>query len=176
MRRYTPGNCEHLTNQNQCLNARIGVKCVWHKHDGRCLHITRQTNYDDSTYMKCLGDAPPRGMTSHEELCKLPIDCMSCVQSSYHCVWCGKGCLHEKCRDHPNSPNSKPVTNLTQCEPSGIECLLLHTCHACAANPRCYWSWINGPDRCKPQRGESTIQMVCVYFNIFSASIVYAER
>lgn len=167
--RYTPGKCDQLINQNQCLNARIGAKCVWHKQDGRCLPITKhmlKKYQDDDTYMKCLDDAPPRGMTSHEELCKLFTDCISCVQTSYNCIWCDKGCVHEKCRDHPNSPNSMLVTDLTQCPSNGIECLLLHTCHACEVNPRCFWSWIS-VDRCSPKRLESSIHyMVCMYFNI----------
>ncbi|KYM99556.1 Putative protein tag-53 [Cyphomyrmex costatus] len=161
MLRYTPGNCEHLTNQNQCLNARIGVKCVWHKRDNRCLQITKipqhvlnHKEYDehDGDYMKCnLDDKPPRGMTSHAELCKLFTDCVTCVQTSYNCVWCGKSCLHMSCRDNPNSPNSA-ITELEHCDQNtGIECLQLHTCHACSSNPRCIWSWSNGPDRCKPQ-------------------------
>ncbi|XP_011147509.1 attractin-like protein 1 isoform X1 [Harpegnathos saltator] len=162
MLRYTPGNCEHITNQYQCLNARIGVKCVWHKRDGRCLQITKipqhvlnHKEYDDhdGVYMRCLDEMPPRGMTSHEELCKLFTDCVACVQTSYNCVWCGKSCSHEKCRDHPNAPASRLVIkDLDQCDANtGIECLQLHTCHACSSNPRCIWSWSNGPDRCKPQ-------------------------
>lgn len=161
MRRYTPGNCEHLTTQNQCLNARIGVKCVWHKRDSRCVQITKLPQHvlnhmeydeDDSIYMKCLDDTPPRGMTSHEELCKLFTDCVACVQTSYNCVWCGKSCLHEKCRDNPSSLGSKPIVVLEECDANtGIECMQLHTCHACSSNPRCIWSWSNGPDRCKPQ-------------------------
>jgi len=161
LHRYTPGNCEHLTNQNQCLNARIGVKCVWHKRDNRCLQITKipqhvlnHKEYDehDGIYMKCnLDDKPPRGMTSHAELCKLFTVCVTCVQTSYNCVWCGKSCLHMSCRDNPNSPNSA-ITELDHCDQdTGIECLQLHTCHACSSNPRCIWSWSNGPDRCKPQ-------------------------
>ncbi|XP_020278926.1 attractin-like protein 1 isoform X2 [Pseudomyrmex gracilis] len=159
MLRYTPGNCENITNQNQCLNARIGLKCVWHTREERCLHITKISHHEkehdnehDSSYMKCPPyDTPPRGMTSHEELCKLFTDCVACLQTSYNCVWCGKSCLHEKCRDHPNSPNSRPITELNNCDKNtGIECLQLHTCHACSSNPRCIWSWSNGPDRCKP--------------------------
>ncbi|XP_012222964.1 attractin-like protein 1 isoform X2 [Linepithema humile] len=161
MLRYTPGNCEHLTTQNQCLNARIGVKCVWHKRDSRCVQITKlpqhvlnhmEYNEDDSIYMKCLDDTPPRGMTSHEELCKLFTDCVACVQTSYNCVWCGKSCLHEKCRDNPSSLGSRPIVRLLECDANtGVECMQLHTCHACSSNSRCIWSWSNGPDRCKPQ-------------------------
>lgn len=154
--RYTPGNCEHITNQNQCLNARIGVKCVWHKQEGQCVQLTKVVNrkdYNEGDYMRCLDGMPPRGMTSHEELCKLFTDCIACVQTSYNCIWCGKSCSHEKCRDHPGSSMSRNVTKtLDGCaNDTGVECLQLHTCHACSSNPRCIWSWSNGPDRCKPQ-------------------------
>ncbi|XP_029172341.1 attractin-like protein 1 isoform X2 [Nylanderia fulva] len=162
MLRYTSGKCDQLTNQNQCLNARIGAKCVWHKQDGRCLSITRHTlkkYQDDDTYMKCLDNAPPRGMTSHEELCKLFGDCSSCVQTSYNCVWCNKGCQHEKCRDHqPSTTTTRPpvVMDLKQCESSGIECALLYTCHACEANPRCQWSWVTA-ERCMLRQSTQTV-------------------
>jgi len=178
LRRYTPGNCEHLTNQNQCLNARIGVKCVWHKRDNRCLQITKipqhvlnHKEYDehDGIYMKCnLDDKPPRGMTSHAELCKLFTDCVTCVQTSYNCVWCGKSCLHMSCRDNPNSPNSA-ITELEHCDQNtGIECLQLHTCHACSSNPRCIWSWSNGPDRCKPQSKTREVHMRAYFITLLA--------
>ncbi|XP_017752850.1 PREDICTED: attractin-like protein 1 isoform X1 [Eufriesea mexicana] len=158
MSRYTPGNCEHLTNQNQCLNARTGVKCVWDKSEDRCIQITKisrqvllNDDMHDGIYMRCLDDTPPRGMTSHKELCKLLTDCVACVQTSYNCVWCGKSCSYEICRDNANAPPTKAITNLVQCDAhTGIECLQLHTCHACSSNPHCIWSWSNGPDRCKP--------------------------
>lgn len=156
--RYTPGNCEHLMNQNQCLNARTGVKCVWDKRENRCIQITKiprhvllNDDMHDGIYMRCLDDTPPRGMTSHKELCKLLTDCVACVQTSYNCVWCGKSCSYEICRDNANAPPTKAITDLVQCDlHTGIECLQLHTCHACSSNPHCIWSWSNGPDRCKP--------------------------
>ncbi|KAG7200810.1 hypothetical protein KM043_003181 [Ampulex compressa] len=159
MLRYTPGNCEHLTNQNQCLTARTGVKCIWDKRVAKCLRITKISWHElvhddmhDGTYMRCLDDTPPRGMTSHKELCKLLTDCMACVHTSYNCVWCGKSCSHEICRDNANSPSTKAIAHPDQCDTNtGIECLQLHTCHACSSNSRCMWSWSNGPDRCKPQ-------------------------
>lgn len=147
-----------MANQNQCLNARTGVKCVWDKRESRCIQITKvprqvllNDDLHDGIYMRCLDDTPPRGMTSHKELCKLLTDCAACVQTSYNCVWCGKSCSHEICRDNANSPPTKAITDLEQCDAhTGVECLQLHTCHACSSNPRCIWSWSNGPDRCKP--------------------------
>ncbi|TGZ32639.1 Uncharacterized protein DBV15_09083 [Temnothorax longispinosus] len=178
MLRYTPGNCEYFTNQNQCLNARIGVKCVWHKRDSRCLHITKipqhvlnEKEYDE--VLKCLGVGPPRGMTSHGELCKLFTDCVACVQTSYNCVWCGKSCFHEMCRDNVNSPNSKAITELNQCNmKTGIECLQLHTCHACFSNPHCTWSWSNGPDRCKPKTRERVFNSTIPGHNVLHGQLL----
>ncbi|XP_035739558.1 attractin-like protein 1 isoform X1 [Vespa mandarinia] len=158
MLRYTPGHCEHLTKQNECLNARTGVKCVW-ENIGRCIAITKiprhallEDDMHDGKYMRCLDDTPPRGMTSHKELCKVLTDCVACVQTSYNCVWCGKSCSYEICRDNANSPATEVIKDLEKCDAhTGVECLQLHTCHACSSNPRCIWSWSNGPDRCKPQ-------------------------
>ncbi|XP_012260217.2 attractin-like protein 1 isoform X2 [Athalia rosae] len=155
MLRFTLGNCEHLTIQNQCINARTGVKCVWDKREGRCVQISKIPRYSirkedthDGTYVKCVGDTPPRGMSSHKELCKVQSDCAACVQTSYSCVWCGKSCSHETCWDNGNSPTVKPIEHLEQCEThSEAKCLQLHTCHACANNQHCVWSY----DRCKPQ-------------------------
>lgn len=172
--RYTPGNCDDITTQNQCLNVRRGIKCVWHKLSSKCLQISKipqqwlNHDYDDhdSIYTKCLDSESPRGMTSHEELCKLFTDCVTCVQTSYNCVWCGKSCLHKKCRDIPNMPNL-PIKELDQCDANtGIECLQLHTCHACSSNSRCIWSWSNGPDRCKPQSKIREVR-VKTYFNFY---------
>ncbi|XP_066586444.1 attractin-like protein 1 isoform X2 [Prorops nasuta] len=158
MLRYTPGNCEHLLDQIQCLNAKIGVKCVWHKWDNRCMQISKiprqillNDDVYDGRYMRCVNNTPPRGLTSHEELCKLLTDCVACVQTSFNCVWCGKSCSYEKCRDNLNSPPTAAITDLKQCDlNTGIECLQLDTCHACSSNPKCVWSLSTGPDRCKP--------------------------
>ncbi|XP_043480588.1 attractin isoform X2 [Leptopilina heterotoma] len=149
MLRYTPGICEHLTYQN-CLNARIGVKCVWDRKENKCVPITKIDRRRDESYMKCFDETPSRGMTSLKELCRLLTDCSACVQTSYNCVWCGKVCSHEIC--HMRLPPGRAVvTELDQCEAhTGIECLQFHTCQACSSNPYCTWSWSNGPDRCKP--------------------------
>ena len=155
MLRYTPGNCEHLLTQNQCLVSRTGVKCIWDKKGQRCMQITnishQELQNDDihhGTYMQCVDEPPPRGMTSHEELCKLFTDCAACVQTSYNCVWCGETCSHEICPRNLNSPAT--IRDLDQCEAhSGDECLQLHTCHACSSNQHCIWSWTNAPDRCR---------------------------
>ncbi|XP_012270635.1 attractin-like protein 1 isoform X2 [Orussus abietinus] len=157
MLKYTPGNCSTLINQLECLNARIGVKCIWDKQIGVCMPVTKIPRYalrnEDShidAYIQCLDDTPVRGLMSHKELCKLLTDCAACVQTSYNCVWCGKSCSHEICRDNANSPFQKAIAHMDQCERhSGVECLQLHTCHACSSNVRCTWSWSNGPDRCK---------------------------
>lgn len=164
MYRYTPGNCDHITDHQQCLRATIGVKCVWNRDKRKCEKIQQVINRNDDQgrYMGCLDEEKQRGPSSPEELCKLFTDCVACVQTSYNCVWCGKGCAHVgKCRDNLNSPASKIVTNLQQCDPhTGIECLQLHTCHACSSNSHCIWSWSNGPDRCKPQ-GHTKTREVC---------------
>lgn len=145
-----------MRNFSQCLNARIGVKCIWEKRQNKCLPITRvhknilmTDDPHDGKYMRCLDDTPPRGLTSHRELCKLLTDCQACVQTSYGCVWCGKSCSYEMCRNIANAPPFRAIENLNECDThSKIECYQLHTCQACSANPNCIWSW---SDRCKPQ-------------------------
>ncbi|KAK0165280.1 hypothetical protein PV328_003808 [Microctonus aethiopoides] len=158
MLKYTPGNCEHSTTQNSCLMSRTGTKCIWDKIESQCLRIVdvqqvtlENDRIHDGTYMQCVDDNQPRGMTSHKELCKLLKDCTACVQTSYNCVWCGKNCVYEMCRRTANAPPSTGITDLNQCNmSSGVECYQLHTCHACSSNENCTWSWSDGPDRCKP--------------------------
>uniref|UniRef100_A0ABD2XI47 Attractin-like protein 1 n=1 Tax=Trichogramma kaykai TaxID=54128 RepID=A0ABD2XI47_9HYME len=158
MLKYTPGSCDQMQNYSQCLNARVGVKCVWDKRQSVCLPISRvpanvlrTDDPHDGKYMRCLDDALPRGLTTHKELCKLLTDCSACVQTSYDCVWCGKSCAHEICRNVANAPAQHAVRHLEECSPNGgVECYQLHTCQSCSANLNCIWSWSNGPDRCKP--------------------------
>ena len=105
----------------------------------------------DGKYMRCLDETPPRGLTSHKELCKFLTDCVACVQTTYGCVWCGKSCAHEVCQATAHSSKVQEIVNLEMCNAqTGIECYQLHTCQACLSDPQCIWSWSNGPDRCKP--------------------------
>ncbi|XP_046435096.1 attractin-like protein 1 isoform X1 [Neodiprion pinetum] len=161
MIRFRPGSCDHLTIQKQCVNSTIGVKCVWDKREGRCepiskiqRHVLEDDEAHDGTYMRCVDGSPPRGMSSHKELCKVQSDCAACVQTSYSCVWCGKSCAHETCWENGNSAMMKPIKHLEQCDfHSEAECLQLHTCPACSNNPRCVWSY----DRCKPQSKNTVV-------------------
>lgn len=174
--RYTPGTCDQLGNHSQCLNSKIGRKCVWDKRQTVCLPITRipknvlsSDDPHDGKYMRCMDDTPPRGMTSHKELCKTLADCVACVSTSYNCVWCGKSCSHEICRNIANAPMLRPIESREMCDAhSGVECYQLHTCQACSSSPNCIWSWSNGPDRCKPL---SEIAIVSFYINYFSFNL-----
>lgn len=175
--RYTPGTCDQLGNHSQCLNSKIGRKCVWDKKQTVCLPITRipknvlsSDDPHDGKYMRCMDDIPPRGMTSHKELCKTLADCVACVTTSYNCVWCGKGCSHEICRNIANAPMLRPIESREMCDAhSGVECYQLHTCQACSSSPNCIWSWSNGPDRCKPL---SEIAIVSLYITYICSSFL----
>lgn len=154
--RYTPGNCANITDQSHCLNAKIGVKCIWNRRDKRCVALMphHYTHHDsihesqDENYARCPANPSPRNLTHHEELCKPLTNCTSCVQTSYGCVWCGKFCSYQKCRE---GSYMSPVRHLQQCETPhrGSECVNLHTCNACANNPHCTWSSSNSNFMCK---------------------------
>lgn len=164
-----------MTRQNDCLTAKTGVKCVWRRQGSKCVAMHKVPRQEivgeeaqDGNYTRCLDESPPRGMTSHKELCKLQTDCVSCVQTSYGCVWCGKSCSHEICRDNANAPATRALSRMDQCEGNfGAECMHLHTCNACMANERCVWSWPNGPNRCKPiTKTRDVSSFFFVYFEL----------
>lgn len=114
--------------------------------------IMMNEDYHGGNYTTCMSDNLLRSSISYGESCRYFTDCITCVQTSYGCVWCGKSCAYKNCRFAANTvPVQATIPSLEYCDANtGIECLQLHTCQACSNNPRCLWSWSNGPDRCKP--------------------------
>lgn len=147
MIKYTPGSCSHLTRQNTCLNTRLGAKCVWDHRNNKCVHIQdvpRMLLADsEGLISKC-----PEEMRSSkvhieiqkQEKCERSEDCVSCVQTTNKCIWCGSGvCTYGKCRD--NNPE-KEVTSLDQCPSDAAPiCKQLHTCTACGSQASCRWKY-----------------------------------
>lgn len=158
MLKYTPGNCSSLNTQSLCLNTLPGVKCVWdRKNGGKCIPVSELSISQilagkhelDDVISKC----PEENRSSityniihYTEECSAFTDCVSCVQTTRNCVWCGDGvCAREKCREETTVA---PITELDQCprDPASV-CRQLHTCPACGSHPSCRWDY---EARCRP--------------------------
>lgn len=145
--KYTPGNCSYFRSQNECLNNRPGVKCIWDRRNLKCVPITETQSsmlaQDREDYMNC----PEENRTSiahtillKTERCSALADCNSCVQTTWDCIWCGTYCTKERCRNTTGVIQS--ISSLELC-PSDINptCRTLHTCTACTVSSPCHWDY-----------------------------------
>nr|CAD7262632.1 unnamed protein product [Timema shepardi] len=173
MLKYTPGRCDHLRTQFDCLNKRFGLKCVWDSQETVCRSIAdvphvhlftageMSLDNEGETFYRCPEESRS-SIFANKELCTLQQDCISCVHTSHECVWCPNSvCSHQRCRDismgastalEPVRASShSPVKDFTQqqqCESSdGSLCHQLHTCQACSAHHYCHWD--NYDNKCK---------------------------
>ncbi|KAK7866706.1 hypothetical protein R5R35_003244 [Gryllus longicercus] len=138
MLKYTPGKCQSLSSDVECVRFRPGIKCAWEMDNERCVPLP--STYGD--LVKCSSD--PR---ISSEICIKEPDCRSCVQTSSKCMWVGG-----KCRGRGEKERKKgiiPIVSLEQCEPNeGSVCHQLHSCPACGLQPQCHWDY--EALRCKP--------------------------
>ena len=146
--KYSPGECGYLSNPTTCLNAKIGVKCVWDHNCSKCVHIenipqTLLPNEDVIT--KCSKDIKTLTMqpeTIKKDKCKKFENCTSCVQTTSKCMQNNsEDCAYTKC--HENCTETK-ITNLRQypVDPALI-CKQLHSCIACHSQSFCRWDYQN---------------------------------
>ncbi|XP_069690268.1 attractin-like protein 1 isoform X2 [Periplaneta americana] len=179
MLRYTPGNCGSFTDQSTCLNTRPGVKCVWDKREMRCQPITDlprifvmtapepqdMQSGEEEMYSRCPEESRSSitaSVITYSALCSGFPDCLSCVHTSFQCVWCGSaGCHYQRCRDN-NLNNAAGVVGREvlnrvhrgrsgkeeqKCEANeGPVCHQLHNCQSCSTHNNCHWDY---EQRCK---------------------------
>lgn len=149
MLKYTAGSCSHLTKSTACLNARIGVKCVWDHKNSKCVHIQdipRTLLSDgDSVISKCPEETrsfKAQTEIQKEDKCEKSDNCAGCVQTTNKCIWFESGvCTYKKCRENCAE---REITSLDQCpvDPAPT-CKQLHTCTACSSQLSCRWKYEN---------------------------------
>lgn len=140
--KYTPGSCDFLTSPNLCLSTRPGLKCVWNQTISRCIpvhEVPKSVVFESDGELSKCPEASRLSITQSIVKCEKFEDCMSCVQTTNKCVWCGNGaCIyHDKCRE--TNPD-KIINTFDKC-PSEITpiCKQLHTCNSCGSQPSCKW-------------------------------------
>lgn len=179
--KYTPGYCEFPTEVT-CLNSKTGVKCVWDSKMGRCnavMSIPKELiiRKEESHIIRCPKlnrSAATSTIIQNTKKCEEMEDCLSCVQTSSGCVWCGNTCnLTKKCFKG-NGTDISPTFKLGQCpvDPTPI-CKQLHTCKACTSQQYCRWRFEHS--KCIPHLDRSNgsseavepiqCQNVCSEFN-----------
>lgn len=143
--KYTPGNCSHYNSPPSCLNTRPGTKCLWDLRTSTCapMHLLpRNVTLQADAFARCPElnrSSITERIIQKTERCEKLEDCVSCVQTSSECVWCGNACIHnKKCRN-------SSVANISKLEECPLDaapvCKLLHTCAACTSQPYCRWRY-----------------------------------
>ncbi|KAK9729796.1 Laminin EGF domain [Popillia japonica] len=162
--KFTPGNCSALRNQTACLTVKIGRKCVWDTRYTVCRSIDISKSLLDDDVIGCPEfnrSYKTQAILQKKELCEKIHDCLSCVQTTSQCVWCGNGnCTYNtECRD------STFVKTLEHCSYNPTPfCNQLHTCKACSSQRFCRWKY-DDPPKCvaslSPNITEPTEQAQC---------------
>ncbi|KAJ8961064.1 hypothetical protein NQ314_005994 [Rhamnusium bicolor] len=149
--KYKPGDCQ-FNNETACLSAKPGIKCYIERfsvkkeetHINRCPKLNRS--------------AATQSLIQKTKKCEDMEDCLSCVQTTSECVWCGSSCtLNKKCpKANGNSTDLNPISKLDQCpmDPAPI-CRQLHTCKACTSQPFCRWRFEHA--KCVPHPVNSNV-------------------
>ncbi|KAG5869328.1 hypothetical protein JTB14_005136 [Gonioctena quinquepunctata] len=165
--KYTPGDCQY-TSETVCLNSKPGVKCVWDSRTSSCspvLGIPKDLvlRKEETHIIRCPKlnrSAATSSIIHNTKKCEEMEDCLSCVQTTSGCVWCGNSCiLNKKCskgNGNGNGTDLNPITKLAQCplDPSPI-CRQLHTCRACTSQPFCRWRFEHA--KCVPHPSYSNV-------------------
>merc|ERR550519_288165 len=133
--RFSPGECGHLEEREQCLTSRHGVKCVWNVKTRTCeVWGLEKARGKKTSVEKCLTEERNSSL-----VCRSQDSCQSCLSTSSSCVWCSDGCHSEKC---PQLKDLKITRDVAQCPDSQAKelCLNLHTCDGCRSAAKCSWN------------------------------------
>lgn len=126
---YRPPSCQAFLEEEGCLKAGPGVRCVWSR--GRCVPWEpSMANGSVTPYTFC---SPKRATV--DELCYRFSDCGSCTANTKGCQWCDdKKCISA------STNCTTGVKNFTEC-PVRIEqvCSKLANCKSCSLNLNCQW-------------------------------------
>ena len=142
--RFSPGECGHLEEREQCLTSRHGVKCVWNVKTRTCeVWGLEKTRGKKTSVEKCLTEE-----RNSSGVCRGQGSCQSCLSTSAGCVWCSDGCHEEKC---PQLKDIKITRDAAQCPESEAKevCTNLHTCEGCSSADKCHW---NSEKQCRERQ------------------------
>lgn len=158
--KYTPGDCQ-FSSENVCLSLKPGLKCVWNSKDNYCtpsmqvskdMLFKKEENYIVSC-SKLNRSVATSTLISNKQKCGEMDNCVSCVQTTSGCVWCGSSCnLTKKCSKGPdNTTDSFPIMRLSECPLTNVTyCKQLHTCNACTSQGDCRWKFEHGMCETRP--------------------------
>ncbi|XP_062330450.1 attractin-like protein 1 isoform X2 [Osmerus eperlanus] len=124
---YQPPRCQAFLDQQACLGAGPGLRCIW--------ALPHCSAWDPSLNTTTPAPfCPPRPVTV-DERCYRFSDCSSCTSNTNGCQWCDdKKCLSA------SSNCTVSVRVLEQCAVrSEQSCSRLANCRSCFLNPSCQW-------------------------------------
>ncbi|XP_045475580.1 attractin-like protein 1 isoform X2 [Harmonia axyridis] len=174
MIKYTPGDCSNFHPSDACLNAKIGVKCVWDIATSRCVDI--ETKMSEVEFLGESERCPvvnrslmTQRIFHNTERCNRFEDCSSCTQTTSDCIWCGNTCSYKECRNTSNTKALTAARSIEDCpSENDLQCHRLHTCSACNTRPECRFT-----TKCVPKPSNSSADIfipngqckVCSEFN-----------
>ncbi|XP_043911831.1 attractin-like protein 1 [Protopterus annectens] len=125
---YKPPSCEAFRDQEQCLSAGPGIRCLWNKD--HCMPWSQ--SYRDSNFIraKC-----PQKIGATDDRCFRFTDCAGCTANTNGCQWCeDKKCISLA------SNCTLSVKNYTKCHVRNEQiCGKLTSCKSCSLNLNCQW-------------------------------------
>eukprot|EP00096_Caligus_rogercresseyi_P010713 TRINITY_DN3998_c0_g2_i1.p1 TRINITY_DN3998_c0_g2~~TRINITY_DN3998_c0_g2_i1.p1 ORF type:complete len:1325 (+),score=211.17 TRINITY_DN3998_c0_g2_i1:165-4139(+) len=169
---YVPGKCETAKSRSDCLNYKLGVKCIWNKRKEFCephpSHLLPSSKLSSSVDV-CQVDE--RQQSNLSGFCSKLMSCSACLSTSIDCVWCRDGCSYKFCK-RPSSTDSldkfsggsgvlahinKKITSYHDCADTASKgaCDRLHTCHSCQAHSLCQWVTGKSSSKCKEKKKSS---------------------
>ncbi|XP_072559893.1 attractin-like protein 1 [Paramormyrops kingsleyae] len=125
---YKPPSCEAFRQEEACLSAGPGLRCVWTK--GRCVPWDLAHTNGTIPTTSC-----PIQPATVDEQCYRFSDCASCTANTNGCQWCDdKKCLSA------SSNCSVAVRNFSRCQVRNEQtCSKLANCKSCSLNLNCQW-------------------------------------
>ncbi len=97
---FAPGDCEYFKSREECLAAKVGVKCAYDAKKGTCVRLTVAVSAGAAAAASVSANsgAAKSGLdvcgnvrpANHTETCAAIKSCTSCVSTTFDCVWCGE--------------------------------------------------------------------------------------
>ncbi|XP_039300291.1 attractin-like protein 1 isoform X2 [Nilaparvata lugens] len=112
MLRYVPGSCSSLSSsKSQCLNHKLGWKCVWNRRENKCVALSQlppdqqrhpsDIDHENDAIIRCPETASRSSVAANIVACSQLSDCTSCVHvARLRLVSASQVCTHDhKCKE-----------------------------------------------------------------------------